>query len=263
MQVSFLSIIFMALSAIISIGLPIFLFTFFHKKYKAPVLPMIVGITAFIIFVLVLERSIHLIVLGKFALKQKPFIYMLYGTLMAGLFEETARFLSFNILKRKYNGINTGLSYGIGHGGIEAIILSGIAMINAIVFSIIINTGSLEIITGKLQGEALDQINTQITTLISTAPYLFFIGGIERIFAIGIQMSLSIIIFYSVFCKGKWWLYPIAIIIHAIIDSPAALMQAGAINNVFIVEGLVCLSSILIMLLAKVIHKKLKERLTA
>jgi uncharacterized membrane protein YhfC len=220
---------------------------------------MIIGIAAFIIFVLVLERSIHLIVLGKFALKQKPFIYMLYGTLMAGIFEETARFLSFSILKRKYNGINTGLSYGIGHGGIEAIILSGIAMINAIVFSIIINTQSLEIITGKLQGEALDQINTQITTLISTAPHLFLIGGIERIFAIGIQMSLSIIVFYSVFCKGKRWLYPIAIIIHAIIDSPAALMQAGAINNIFLVEGLVCLSSILIILLAKVIHKKLKK----
>jgi uncharacterized membrane protein YhfC len=251
----------MTISAIISIGLPIFLFIFFHKKYTAPVLPMIIGIAAFIIFVLVLERSIHLIVLGKFALKQKPFIYMLYGTLMAGIFEETARFLSFSILKRKYNGINTGLSYGIGHGGIEAILLSGIAMINAIVFSIIINAGSLESITGKLQGEALDQINTQITTLISIAPYLFLISGIERILAIGIQMSLSIIVFYSVFCKGKWWLYPSAIILHAIIDSPVALMQAGAIHNVFLVEGLVCLSSILIILLARGIHKKLKEYL--
>jgi uncharacterized membrane protein YhfC len=219
---------------------------------------MIVGIAAFIIFVPVLERSIHLIVLGRYDLKQTPFIYMLYGTLMAGIFEETARFLSFSILKRKYNGINIGLSYGIGHGGIEAIIVSGIAMISAMVVSIIINTGSLETITGKLQGEALDQVNIQIATLISTAPYLFLISGVERVIAIGIQMSLSIIVFYSVFCKGKRWLYPAAIIMHAIIDSPAALMQAGVISSVFLVEGLVCLSAVLIILLARAIHKRLK-----
>jgi uncharacterized membrane protein YhfC len=98
----------MALSAIMSIALPIILFIFFHKKYKAPFLPMITGIIAFILFVLVLERSIHLVVLNRFALIKKPLIYMLYGTLMAGIFEETARFILFNLLKRKYKGISTG-----------------------------------------------------------------------------------------------------------------------------------------------------------
>jgi uncharacterized membrane protein YhfC len=74
---------------------------------------------------------------------------------------------------------------------------------------------------------------------------------------------LSIIVFYSVFCKSKWWLYPIAIILHAIIDFPAALMQAGIINNVFLVEGLVCLSSVLLILLARYIHRRMKEHLVS
>ncbi|MDR0538038.1 MAG: YhfC family intramembrane metalloprotease [Tannerellaceae bacterium] len=59
---------------------------------------------------------------------------------MAGLFEETARFISFKILKKKYNGIGTGLAYGIGHGGIEAVLLAGLSMIVSIVFCIMINT---------------------------------------------------------------------------------------------------------------------------
>jgi uncharacterized membrane protein YhfC len=259
MQVSNLSIVFMAVSAIVSIGLPIGLFIIFHKKYKIPVLPMIVGMAAFIIFALILERSIHTVVFDKFTLKEKPFAYVLYGIFMAGIFEETARFISFTILKRKYHGIGTGLSYGIGHGGIEAILLVGIAMINSIVFSFTINTGIVETITEKLQGEALEQTNIVITTLLTTAPYLFLIGGIERIFALCIQISLSVIMFYSVFCKKKAWLFPVAIIIHAIIDLPAVVMQTGVINNVFLVEGIICLSSILVILCAKYIHEKLRQ----
>ncbi|GHU87661.1 putative membrane protein YhfC [Spirochaetia bacterium] len=259
MHVSILSIIFMGLSAILSIGAPVVLFIIFHKKYKAPVLPMIVGAAAFIIFALILEQSVHLIVLKRFALIEKPFLYMLYGTLMAGIFEETARFLSFHILKRKYRGIGTGLSYGAGHGGIEAVLVAGLAMINAIVSSIMINSGSVETITGKLQGPALEQANAQLTALITTAPYLFLIGGLERIFAIGIQMSLSVMVFYAVFSKGKWWLYPLAILLHAIIDAPAALTQAGVIKNVLFVEGIVCISCVLILLLARYIHTRLRQ----
>jgi uncharacterized membrane protein YhfC len=123
MQVSIFSMVFMAISAVVSIGLPIGLFIIFYKKFNAKFLPLILGIFGFIIFTLIFERSIHLIVLNKFSLKEKPFLYLLYGVFMAGIFEETARFVSFNILKKKYTGIGTGLSYGIGHGGIEAILI--------------------------------------------------------------------------------------------------------------------------------------------
>ena len=64
MQVSVFSMIFMAISAIISIGLPIGLFIVFYKKYNAKFLPLIFGIAGFIIFVLLFERSIHLISMG-------------------------------------------------------------------------------------------------------------------------------------------------------------------------------------------------------
>jgi uncharacterized membrane protein YhfC len=253
----------MVLSAIISIGGPIFLFILFHKKYKAPILPMIFGIVAFILFALVLESSLHSVILIRFALREKPIIFMLYGGLMAGIFEETGRFLSFTLLKRKYKGIGTGLSYGIGHGGIEAIILAGIAMMVNIVLSILVNTGLLGTIMGTLEGAALEQMNVQITALVTTAPYWFLVGGMERIFAIGIQLSLSIIVFYSVFCKKKWWLYPVAIALHALIDFPAALMQVGIIKSILFVEVFTCLSSVLLILLARYIHRRMKEHLVS
>jgi uncharacterized membrane protein YhfC len=54
----------MVLSAILSIGMPVTLFIIFHKKYKAPVLPMIIGAAAFIIFALILERQAVVISVG-------------------------------------------------------------------------------------------------------------------------------------------------------------------------------------------------------
>jgi uncharacterized membrane protein YhfC len=221
---------------------------------------MIYGAAAFIIFALVLEQLIHLIVFKTFPLKEKPLIYILYGIFMAGIFEETARFISFKILKKKYAGIETGLSYGIGHGGIEAVLLAGVPMITAVVFSILINTGNAETITGKLQGEALTQMETQITAgIITTAPYMFLISGVERVFAITIQISLSVLVFYSVYSKGKIWLFPLAILLHAIIDIPAAAMQVNVLKNVLLVECIVGLCAILITIFALLVHIKLKK----
>lgn len=259
MQVSVFSIFCMAVSAVISTGLPVVLFIIFYKKYNAKIIPMITGIAGFVIFALILEKSVHLIVLDKFALKEKPLVYIIYGIFMAGIFEETARFISFKILKKKYNSIGTGLAYGIGHGGIEAILLAGLPMINAIIFCIIINTGNIETITGKLQGEALEQINTQISALWSTPGHLFLIGGIERILAINTQLALSLIVFYSVYGKNKLWLYFLAIILHAIVDIPAAAAQAGIIKNMYLVELFVFIGAMLLTIIAKNLHGELKQ----
>jgi uncharacterized membrane protein YhfC len=261
MQVSAFSIVFMAVSAILSIGLPIGLFIFIYKKYKARFLPMIIGAAAFIIFALVLEAFVHSIVFKIYLLREKPLVYILYGILMAGIFEETARFISFKILKKKYTGIETGLSYGIGHGGIEAVLIAGVSMVTAIIFSILINTGNTEAITGKLQGDALTQMVTQINIILTTPPYMFLISGVERVFAIILQISLSVIMFYSVFCKGKMWLFPLAILLHAIVDIPAAAMQVNILQNIFLVECLIAVLCAIITIIAFFVHKKLKDKL--
>jgi uncharacterized membrane protein YhfC len=261
MQVPVLSIVFMTVSAVISIGTPIFLFFFFRKRFLMPAIPVLAGIAGFVIFALILEQLVHMLVLkpgpaGEIALKNKPLLYMLYGCFMAGIFEESARFIAFHLLKKKYSGIGTALSYGIGHGGGEAIILAGIAMITNLVFSLWINTGTIALLPESMHGVSTEAISV---TLSNTAPYMFLIGGIERLFAIAIQISLSVIVFYSVFCKGKWWLFPAAILIHAIIDAPAALGQAGAIKNVFFIEGLVGVGSVLVIIMAKYIHRRCNE----
>jgi len=257
MNVPVLSIVFMALSAILAIGVPVCLFIFAGKKYKAKVVPMLFGVAGFVIFALVLESIIHRIVIGRFVSVSNKVLYIIYGAFMAGIFEETARFIAFKILKRKYEGIATAISYGIGHGGIESILLAGLAMINSIATSIIINTGNIETITGKLQGETLATVNNRLAALAATAPYMFLVGGFERLLAIAVQLSLSVVVFYAVFGRNKAWLYPLAIVFHAIIDIPAVIFQTGGIKSVFVVEGIVCLLTICVVLFARYLHGKL------
>jgi uncharacterized membrane protein YhfC len=161
----------------------------------------------------------------------------------------------------KYHGVETALSYGIGHGGIESILIAGLSMLSAVVSSIIINTGNIEIITSKLQEEALVAVYNQLSALVTTAPYMFLVGGIERVMAIAVQLSLSVMVFYAVFGKNKLWLYPLAIVFHAIVDLPALLFQIGVIKNIFIVEGIILVLAVCVALFAKYLHGKLSAAL--
>ncbi len=93
--------------------------------------------------------------------------------------------------------------YGIGHGGGgESMIFVGItSLINYILFRFFPNI---------LPGYTISQFQ-------DINWYLPLVGSMERIFAITIQVSLSVIIMYA-FLKRKYYFIAIAIIYHFIID---------------------------------------------
>lgn len=251
-----LSIVFMGVSALVSIGLPVGIYIALRKRFGLKVVPMLVGAAAFVLFALVLEQMLHMLVLrpdenGAIALKNTPALYVLYGIFAAGIFEETARYLSFLLLKKKYNGIGTGLSYGIGHGGVEAVLLAGLSMISSMVICIMLNSGSAGTLEGLLPA-------AQLETLRETSPYIFLVSGLERTFAVAIQISLSLLVWFSV-DKKKWLLFPAAIALHAAIDIPAALMQAGVLKSIALTESMVGVAAVVSVLIAVYVCKSLKK----
>ena len=134
-------ILMMAITGIISLLLPFIFIVILKRKYKIYWLPMLVGAAIFLVFALILEQILHMLVLkpsvdGQIVLlNQSPWLYVLYGVLAAGIFEETGRLLAFYSMKRKYKDVGTAVSYGIGHGGFEAIVVVGLGMVNAIILS--------------------------------------------------------------------------------------------------------------------------------
>ncbi len=254
MMVSSVSILCMAVSALLSIGVPVALLIVFRKKFGAKLMPALAGAAAFVVFALVLERLIHLLVLRPTAngsTWMSGYQYVFYSLITTCVFEETARFLSFKLLRKRYAGILTALSYGVGHGGIKLILLGGASTIASIVMSVAANAGQFE---GKY--DLLTFMELQTTA--STPSAMFLVTGVERMFTLAVHLALSVIVFYSVYRPRKVWLFPLAIVLHAVVDFAPALMQSGAISNILVAEGLVLLCAALLVALAVYTHRRLK-----
>ena len=254
-----LSFVMMGISLIFAVMIPVGLFIFYRKKYDAKIKPFVIGCATFAIFALVLEGIFHAIILGggrAEALMAKPVLYGLYGGFMAGLFEETGRFIAFKtVLKKTQDDDVTALMYGAGHGGFEAFYLLFSVAITNIVFSTMINTGNTELITKTLSGSALAKMEETFTTLLSSNPLLFAAGIIERFPAVALHISFSVLVWFAVKNKDKWYLYPLAFVLHFGVDVVVGSLAAMKANTV-LMEALCYAFAALTVFIAVFVWKK-------
>ncbi|MBQ3405483.1 MAG: YhfC family intramembrane metalloprotease [Oscillospiraceae bacterium] len=257
--VASLSMVFMAVSAILSFGLPIVLLIYFRKVKRADILPFFVGCAVMLVFALILESAVHRAVFASSAgesIQNNIWLYALYGGLMAGIFEETGRFVAFKTLLRRHrdNDANA-LMYGAGHGGFEAAVLLGITMVNNIVWSVMINGGNADMLTGNLSGDALEQVRLTMGQLVSMPSWQFLMGAVERVFAIVIHISLSILVWFAAKKGGRLLLYPAARLRHFAVDA-ATVIVSGSGASAVLMEFAVGVMALLCALCARRVWKK-------
>lgn len=217
--VSSVSIIGMIFTLIIAIGLPVVLLILVHKKAKAALSSFLIGCAVFVVFALVLEQFLHTAVFAAAGplLSGNIVLYGLYGGLAAALFEETGRLVAMKyVMKRNLNRQNA-LMYGVGHGGIEAILLVGFTYISNLATSIAINSGALQNSLSLLDEGTLEMTLSQIRALWELPAWQFYLAGVERASAIVLQIALSILVYMAVKTGFKrFWL--LALGIHFAVD---------------------------------------------
>ena len=260
MSVPTLSILFMALAALFAFAAPIVLLIYYKRK-GADILPFFIGCAVFVLFALILEALAHKLIL-KGSLGQtiqgNILLYALYGGLMAGLFEETGRYLAFRtVLKKRLGNDRNALMYGAGHGGIEAILLLGFAYISNVVMSVLINAGQTDLLTATAAGEAAEQLKAILDSLVTTAPWTYLLAIVERAVAITTHICLSVLVFFSVKKPGKGWLFPAAILLHAALDGIMVILAAHL--PVAAVEGCLVVMALGLVFLAQAVWKKNAE----
>lgn len=220
----------MAANAFLGIAVPVCLAVYLVRKHRARLSSILIGAGTFILFALVLESIVHQLVLkgphGSDILGN-TLLYALYGGLAAGVFEETGRFLSMKFLmKKEPSKPLPGIAYGVGHGGAEMLIIFGITMINNLVISALINSGQADAIFAKVPEEAAGQLQAQLDQLQTLGAGTLLIGLWERFSALILHLGLSMLVWVAVRKGGKWlWLFPAAIVLHAIVDAGAVLLQ--------------------------------------
>ncbi len=224
------SLIMMAANAFLGIAVPVCLAVYLVRKHRAKLSSILIGAGTFLLFALVLESILHQLVLkgphGSDILGN-TLLYALYGGLAAGVFEETGRFLSMKFLmKKEPSKPLPGIAYGVGHGGAEMLIIFGITMINNLVISALINSGQADAIFAKVPEEAAGQLQAQLDQLQTLGAGTLLIGLWERFSALILHLGLSMLVWVAVRKGGKWlWLFPAAIVIHAIVDAGTVLLQ--------------------------------------
>lgn len=257
--VSCVSIVSIIVCGLVCAIIPLILFLF-YKKSGAHYIPFIMGVCVFFVLVLVIESSINSIIfsytnIGS-AISNKIAIYSLFVGGMAGIFEETGRLVAFKTVLKKYqnNDVNA-LMYGAGHAGCEAILVVSMAMFSNLVIAILINSGNEHVILGQLSGDILEQTRSQFQELINTPWYVFILSMVERIAAITMHLSLSILVWYAAKKRNRFFLYPVAVIIHMIVDAAATYLSYKDVN-IFIIEFLLVVANVILAFFAKGIWNK-------
>ncbi len=227
--VSTASIIGMIFTLILSTVTPIaaFLIAAVKWKKKTNISSFFIGAATFILFAMVLERILHTVVLGTTGtlITGNIWLYALYGGLAAGLFEETGRFLAMKLCMKKNLNRENAILYGIGHGGIEAILLIGLTYVNNLVYSALINSGSLTALTASYDAETQALLLQQLSVLGTTPSYQFYLAGVERIGAMLLHVILSYLVYLAV-RNGKPLFYVSAIFLHAILNAAIVIVAA-------------------------------------
>lgn len=235
--VSTSSLLFMLLTAVLGIALPLITAIIWCKKKHEPFTTVLIGAATFLLFAIVIEKPLQALVISLDSpvsqfVNARPVLWGIIVGLFPGLFEETGRFVAFKTVLRKRKQRETGLSHGIGHGGFEALFILGITYIEYFVFAIMLNQGSfvelmIEPVKDTLTPEVVKQITGIVEQITTFSAATMGVALVDRLIAVLYHIGASIMVFYAVKDKKKWWLYPLSILIHTVIDGLLGLQLAG------------------------------------
>lgn len=198
----------------------------------------------FFLFAIILEKPIQNVLIFPTAMGLKehaasqfinarPVLWAFLVGFFPGLFEETGRFVAFKTVLKKRKNRETSISYGLGHGGFEVMFILGINYLNYIIYAMMINSGAFGTLIEQVEAVAPDQVDAYLALpaqLAAFTAFSIFINIWERVFAVLFHTGASIMVFYACKDKKKFWLYPLAILLHTAMDGILGLSMANVIS---------------------------------
>ena len=251
-------------TGLLAITIPVVLIVAWKMYTKRSLVPFWVGIMVFIAFSRMLEMIPH----SLFLLSNNPVsraingnvvLYVIYAAAVAALFEETGRYLAFRFVLTKHPNKETTVTYGIGHGGIECILVLGVTYIQYYAYGQLINNGSMDKMLSayKDSSQSVDALKQLITNIKGVTQMTCYLADLERISALMVQIAVSILVFQAVYVAGKKYMYWVAVALHFLMDVPAALYQKGVLKLVP-TEIILFVYAVLVLALGVKIYQGLK-----
>lgn len=173
----------------------------------------------------------------------------IFAGLSAGIWEECFRYAAFRWGAKEARSWSKGLMLGSGWGGVEAIILGLLVLINYAIM-LLAQFGDL---SSVLPANQVELLNQQMAAYWSLPWYVTLVGALERAFAITVQISLSVIVLQVFVRKSIAWLF-LAIGWHAVVDALAVYL----INTygIFVTEAAIAVTAIISLILIFVLRRE-------
>ena len=229
-MVSIMTIVACVITLLISLVLPVAVMIGFAVKSKRQGIfsAWLLGAAGFFVTQMLIRLPILTVLQSRswfmdFA-QNHLFIYAFGLAFTAGLFELTGRFVVAKIMEKKLTWKRS-LAAGLGHGGIEAMLLIGMTYVNNLIYIIMINSGQFDTMIVQAAGAGVDvsQLELIRTQLVGMAPGMFLLAGLERLLAMTGHAAMSVLVCYGVAHKKVGICVLLCLGIHTLMDLTAGI----------------------------------------
>ena len=229
-MVSFATVLCCILTLFVSLVLPLAVLVFMMVKYKkqGALSAWLLGAAGFFVTQILIRLPILTVLQSQswfLAFSQNHlFLYAFVLAFTAGLFELAGRFAVAKLMQKNLT-FRRSLAAGLGHGGIEAMVLIGTAYVNNLIYIVMINSGAFDGILAQTAAMGVDVTQLELIReqLIGSSPALFLLGGFERILAMVAHTAMSLIVCFGVAHKKVLPCLLICLGIHTFIDLTAGI----------------------------------------
>lgn len=215
---------------VISVVFPVVLIFIWRLRTRKNMLPALAGAIVFLLFARLLESIPYAFFVGfdnpiSRIVRSNEIVYAIYHGISLAILEELGRYLAFRYFLPKYSGNReTAVTYGIGHGGMECILVLGWTNLQYYVGGTVLNNSSQ--ITEDFPEKMLEEL-AGLTAMDCV------IEGLYSLLFLALQIALSILVFQA--CRNEALrkrLLGYAVVFHALAYFPAGLYLAKLISHV-------------------------------
>ncbi len=133
--------------------------------------------------------------------------------LSAGLWEELSRYAVLRFWLKDARSWAKGVLFGAGHGGIEALIFGGLAMLAFFQFAGLRHADLASLVPAG----SLAALQQQVTAYWSAAWPATLLGAVERLFALPAHIAFAVLVMQVFTRRQGYWLW-LAVALHALLD---------------------------------------------
>ncbi|VWC81297.1 YhfC family intramembrane metalloprotease [Burkholderia contaminans] len=232
-------LLFLAFAAgVVALIVPVLLAVAWRRRTQVPLRVFFYGMLTFFVFQPVLRLSWQAPLFHWLGSDPRWHLPMLvFAALTAGLFEECGRWVAFRYLLPKRHDAPTAVMLGLGHGGLEAMLLVGVGFLA-------LGTGYLLAHAGVVVPEGVQSlIGSQFAGMTLASPFLALL---ERASAMAAHVGLSLIVLQA-FVRGtkRWLAYAIAF--HFLFDLAAVLLTRYWHVDTVLVEVLLFVCGVVLL----------------